>query len=112
MIPGFLFRRIIYFIVTSRNMGKKRRASTSGPPSESATKKLFVAIGGSQREFTSATSALSNPDIVDSGKFKGEEIDNDIANDPISTACDAEEHGLIESTMIELLVQRGPEKTC
>ena len=93
-------------------MGKKRRASASGSPSESRTKKPFVTISGSQRDFTSATSALSKQDIVDSGKFHDEEIDNDIANDTIATACDDEEHGLIEFTMIELLIQRGPEKTC
>jgi len=76
--------------------------------SRSATKKIAAEICNSQQESTNAVSPLLKPSVVDSGgKFEATCSGNGIN----CVAC-TEEHRLIESTMIDLLIQRGPEKTC
>ena len=74
-------------------MARKRKTS---PPSssEAASKKLATEDSNVEED-----PSLCKADTIESCTFEAES-DND------------EERRLIESTMIELLLQRGPEKTC
>ena len=86
-------------------MGKKRRASASRSSSPTATKKPSV-IERSDRQRIGRFDPCeygSDPKIV-----LGRDNDGG-TNTPV---VDDEELRLIESTMIELLLKRGPEKTC
>ncbi len=90
------------------SMGKKRRASDS--LSRSVTKKISGEISEFHQESKRGASLLLEPSNVDSGG-KLKENGNDIDSVTVEPAC-SDEYQLIESTMIEILLQRGPEKTC
>ena len=97
------------FIASRVTMGKKRRSTTPATPSESATKKLFVKSNGGQQGLENDIVASSEPEIVCSDDCSGKKREPTTDKDGLEYD---EELGLIESTMIELLIRRGPEKTC
>lgn len=90
----------------ARIMGKKRRAPTSCSPSGSTTKKLAVQNIDGRPDTADADDASIKPEMIPT--CNGSSGDRG----PNTIESDDEELQLIESTMVELLIQRGPEKTC
>mmetsp|Transcript_40983 Transcript_40983/g.96222 ORF Transcript_40983/g.96222 Transcript_40983/m.96222 type:complete len:91 (-) Transcript_40983:717-989(-) len=87
-----------------RIMGKKRRSSTTCSPT--VVKKLSIQ-SNDRKENTADVAQISNrTELAPSSVF------SDRDRDPHYDGGDDEECISIESTMIELLVRRGPEKTC
>lgn len=68
--------------------------------SEPAAKTVCEESGTEDDNASTADAAPCNPEAVESGAFDRDDQNKD------------EERRTIESTMIEMLIQRGPEKTC